>query len=275
MDGFEEGLEEDFAEGLEDDFAEGFDDDLLKWQEDPANDTDDTEAGATLEGSGGDPETDAGDTALQARIEAAAKQKFDAFFERQYGGLVNPLNGQPVQSEADLLAYQQAVAEVEYHQRMTESGIDPEALHQIIGNHPAILQAQRLQQEQQQREAESFAKNQMESLLEKYPDCGLTDINQLAQSPKGQAVLQDWGRTGDLVKAYTANYADEILERRTAAAKQGKLNEMNSKRHLSPARGAAASTESMSQEEYKVWKGFFPEASYAQIQKMWKENKEG
>lgn len=266
MDGFEE--------GLEDDFAEGFDDDLSDWQEDPANDTDDTEPGATPLGSGGDPDTDE-DAALQARIEAAAKQKFDAFFERQYGGLVNPLNGQPVQSEADLIAYQQAVAEAEYHQRMTESGIDPETLHQIIGNHPAILQAQKLQQEQQQREAESFAKSQMESLLEKYPDCGLTDINQLAQSPKGQAVLQDWGRTGDLVKAYTANYADEILERRTAAAKQGKLNEINGKRHLSPARGAAGSTESMSQEEYKVWKGFFPEASYAQIQKMWKENKEG
>lgn len=270
MDGFEEGLEEDFEEGLEEGFDEsdaGLEDDLSDWQEDPANDTD-------PEGSGGDPETDE-EAALQARIEAAAKQKFDAFFGRQYGGLINPLNGEPVQSEEDLIAYQQALAEVEYQQRMQESGIDPETLHQIIGSHPAILQAQRLQQEQQQREAEGFAKSQMEGLLEKYPDCGLTDINQLAQSPKGQAVLQDWGRTGDLIKAYTANYADEILERRTAAARQGKLNEMNGKRHLSPVKGTAGNTGSMSQEEYKVWKGFFPEASYAQILKMWKENKEG
>uniref|UniRef100_UPI0028A08A9A hypothetical protein n=1 Tax=Anaerotignum sp. TaxID=2039241 RepID=UPI0028A08A9A len=127
---------------------------------------------------------------------------------------------------------------------------------------------------QQAREAENFAKTQLGNLLAKYPDCGLTDLNQLEQSEVGRAVLQDWGKTGDLIKAYTANFADEIMQRRTAAAKQGTLNAINGKRHLSPTKGGGGGGESMSQEEFKTWKGFFPDATYEEIQKMWKKNKE-
>lgn len=271
MDGLENGNEEDFFDEFEDDFEEK----LEESQEEGTGENEDG-AAAAEEGSGGDPnsEEDGSTDDLERRIEEATKQRFEEFFKRQYGGLVNPITGKAVGNEAELAAYQQAMAEAEYNRRVADSGFDPNVLNNLIGNHPAILSAQRMQQEQQAREAENFAKTQLGNLLAKYPDCGFTDLNQLEQSEAGRAVLQDWGKTGDLVKAYTANFADEIMQRRTAAAKQGTLNAINGKRHLSPTKGGGSGGETMSQEEYKTWKGFFPDASYEEIQKMWKKNKE-
>ncbi|MDD3393500.1 MAG: hypothetical protein PHG19_02500 [Anaerotignum sp.] len=281
MENLEHGNEvqdEDFFDEFEDDFEEGGAEESQEGEEEGSSENDDG-AAAAQEGSGGDPNSEEGnhDSAgeLAQKIEEASKQRFEEFFKRQYGGLVNPVTGQAVRNEAELIAYEQAMAENEYNRKMADAGIDPDILNNIIGNHPAVLAAQRMQQEQQAREAENFTKTQLGNLLAKYPDCGLTDLNQLEQSQAGKATLQDWGKTGDLVKAYTANFADEILQRRTAAAKQGKLNEINGKRHLSQPKGSGGGGESMSQEEYRTWKGFFPEASYEEIQKMWKENKEG
>lgn len=264
--------DEDFFDEFEDDFEE----ELEESQEEGSGKNDD---GVAQEGSGGDPSSLEGnldtDGELTQKIEEASKQRFDEFFKRQYGGLVNPLTGQAVQNEAELIAYQQAAAETEYNRKMAEVGIDPNVLNNIIGNHPAVVAAQRMQQEQQAREAENFTKAQLGTLMAKYPDCGLTDLNQLEQSEAGKATLQDWAKTGDLVKAYTANFHEEIVQRKTAAAKQGKLNEINGKRHLRQPKGSGSGSETMSQEEYRTWKGFFPDASYEEIQKMWKENKEG
>jgi len=265
VDGLEN--EEDFFDDFEDfeeELPEGGLEDGI--EEEPAQ-----------EGGEGNPSADEGnrDNDLEQRIEEATQKRFEEFFKRQYGGYVNPITGQPVQNEADLVAYQQAVSEAEYNRRMTEAGFDPNVLNNLIGNHPAILSAQRLQQEQQAREAENFTKTQMGNLLAKYPDCGISDLSQFQQSAAGRAVLQDWGKTGDLVKAYTANFAEEIMQRRTAAAKQGTLNNINGKRHLSQPKGNGGGGESMSQEDYKTWQGFFPEKSYEEIQKLWKENKEG
>ncbi len=269
-----EAQEEDFFDEFEDNFEE----ELEESQEEGSGENDDA-AAAAQEGSGGDPNSEEGnlDSAgeLAQKIEEASKQRFEEFFKRQYGALVNPLTGQAVQNEADLRTYEQAMAETEYNRKMAEVGMDPNVLNNIIGNHPAVVAAQRMQQEQQAREAENFTKAQLGTLMAKYPDCGLTDLNQLEQSEAGKATLQDWAKTGDLVKAYTANFHEEIVQRRTAAAKQGKLNEINGKRHLSPTKGSGGGGESMSQEEYRTWKGFFPDASYDEIQKMWKENKEG
>jgi len=191
VDGLENGNEEDFFDEFEDDFEEK----LQESQEEGTGENDD-EAAAAEEGSGGDPNSEEGGSAddLERRIEEATKQRFEEFFKRQYGGMVNPLTGRPVQNEADLAAYEQAMAETEYNRRMADAGFDPNVLNNLIGNHPAILSAQRMQQEQQAKEAENFAKSQLGNLLAKYPDCGLTDLNQLEHSEVGRVSFAGLGK---------------------------------------------------------------------------------
>lgn len=275
LDNSNEAHEDDFFDEFEDEFEEEYGQDGLEEDgTEQGGEVDETVA-ANHEGSGGDPNSDeSGSDDLDRRVEEATNQRLAEFFQRQYGGMLNPLTGQPVRTEAEFVAYQQAMAETEYNRKMAETGIDPNVLNNLIGNHPAIVAAQRMQEEQQAREAETFAKSQLGTLLSKYPDCGLTDLNQLEQSEAGRATLQDWAKTGDLVKAYTANFHEEILQRRTTAAKQGTLNQINGKKHLRQPQGSSGGGETMSPDELKTWQGFFPDKSYEEILKMWKENKE-
>lgn len=259
-------------EGSEDDFFDEYEDDFDETDMDSGYDESDAWGEESEMQENAEDDWDYND--LDNKMDEASRQQMEEYLQSQYEGLVNPVTGQPITTEDEMFAYQQAMVEEENSRRMMEMGIDPSALKDIIENHPTILAAQKIQMEQEERETESFARDELEKLITKYPDCGLTDLNQLEQSEAGRATLLDWAKTGDLAKAYIANFHEDILQRRMAAVKQGKLNEINSKRHLRQPHGNGGGMDAMSQEEYKTWKGFFPDASYKEIQKIWRENKE-
>lgn len=203
------------------------------------------------------------DEDFQAQIASQTQKRVDEFYKRQFGSVVNPLTGAPIASEGEYISYQEALAQEEQYKQLEAAGIHPQIIAGMIDNHPAVKAAQAF-------EVQNFADQQFSQLLKKFPDCEIARINDLETTAEGRACLKDWASTGDLGKAYAANFSEKIIERRVAAAKQGALNSANNKNHIAqPAGGGNAKT--MSREDMASWKQFYPNLTESQIEAKWKK----
>ena len=269
--------EEDFAKEV--DTEEGAEEGAEGTEEteggEPANEGVDTDIG------GGDPKSNDPDkqggfsAEMQAAIEAETQRRIDARIAEQYKGKINPYNGKPIASEADLNAYMAAYNDDMQRQQLQEMGISPEQLNEIVGRLPEVQQAKMMLAQQQQAQATAMMEGQFNDMKKDYPDCGYDSVAAMMADPEGLKVLEFWRDSPNLTiaDAYLLKNKDKIRAQQTAAAKQGAMNQMNSKSHLKQTKGGNAKGEVPADvvEGYRI---YYPKATMAEIAEMYRKNHE-
>lgn len=209
----------------------------------------------------------------QALIDAEVKRQTDAAVAMIYGDMINPYTNNRITSKEELEAYQRAFAEDERQKRMEDMGITQEMLDDAVNKHPAIIQAQEILRQQQQTDANNMLANEFAALQKEFPDCGLKDARELMGTAEGRKAVQLWSKTGiPLADAYAVAFRSQIQQKQNAAVKQGVLNQMNGKRHLTQTKGGGENAE-MPAAIRAEYKKFFPDASDAEIRAMYQKNK--
>lgn len=169
----------------------------------------------------------------QQRIAQAAQRARDAVFAEQYKDTLNPYTGQPIRSEADYKAYQQAYnAEV-----LKNAGIQQTQFDQMVNADPRIQQAQQIiaQQEMMKRQSQQMQEqqklNDSVAKIRKF-DKSIKTEQDIIDNPHFQEIAAMYNRGYSLEDAYyLANRAD-IEQKKQAATRQQAMNQMTSKQHM-------------------------------------------
>lgn len=237
--------------------------------------------GADTNIGGGDPKSnDPGNGGgfspeMQAAIEAETQKRIDARIAEQYKGKINPYNGKPITSEADLNAYMAAYNADMQRQQLQDMGIDQKQLNEIVGNLPEVQQAKMMLAQQQQEQANKFMRDQFDAMKKEYPDCGFADVAAMMNDPDGLKVLEFWRDSPNLTiaDAYLLKNKDKIRAQQNAAVKQGALNLMNGKGHLKQTKGSNAKGE-IPADVLEGYKMYYPKATMEEIAEMYRKNHE-
>ena len=235
--------------------------------------------GADTNIGGGDPKSEGKEGGfspeMQAAIEAETQRRIDARIAEQYKGKINPYNGKPITTEAELNAYMAAYNADMQRQQLQEMGIDQKQLNEIVGNLPEVQQAKMMLAQQQQEQANKFMRDQFDAMKKEYPDCGFADVAAMMNDPEGLKVLEFWRDSPNLTiaDAYLLKNKDKIRAQQNAAAKQGAMNQMNSKSHLKQTKGSNAKGEIPADvvEGYRI---YYPKATMEEIAEMYRKNHE-
>lgn len=197
---------------------------------------------------------------LQAIIAAQTQQRVDDFYRQQFDGFINPYTQRPIETEADYQAYMQAFDAEEQQRKLGEMGVDAKMLEEIIGNHPAVKQAQAMMEQQQKAQADAFMQQEFAELQREFPDTGLKDIRELLDTKEGRRALDLWKTAGlTLSEAYAVAYRAKIREKDIAAAKQGVLNQQHGKNHLKQTKGGPAPKPVVTDEVREEFRAFYGE----------------
>lgn len=208
-------------------------------------------------------------------IGVIVQQRVDAAIARQFGGMINPYTGRPITTEAELAAYQQAFAAEEQERKLRESGIDRNILNDAIAGHPIVQQASAMLHEQQQRAANDFMAQEFAALLQEFPDCGLKDARDLMGTPEGMETLNLW-RSGpiSLKTAYVATHLKEIQAKQSKAVRQGVMNEVNGRAHLTQTNSGGQAKGEMPADVDEAFRIYFPEMTATERYELWKKSNE-
>lgn len=131
-----------------------------------------------------------------------------------------------------------------------EKGIDPDEIRQIVDNHPDLVAARQMRQDQ-------LLLTNFQELQSEYPDL-VKEANDVPAE-----VWSKWnnGQNGlTLAEAYTLVNRKEIIAKQAAAARQATLNNMSSKSHMKPSGnvGTGADTTQIPADVLKMYKQMSP-----------------
>lgn len=137
-----------------------------------------------------------------------------------------------------------------------------------------VQQAREIVRRQEQQEADHFMEKEFLALQKAFPDCGLTEVGELLHTEAGKKALQLWKSVDiPLADAYAATHRTELQARQNAAVRQGILNQMNGKRHLTQTRSGGERIEMPAQIRAE-FKRYFPDASNKEIERMYRKNQQ-
>lgn len=125
--------------------------------------------------------------------------------------------------------------------------------------------------EQQQRQANDFMAQEFAALLQEFPDCGLKDARDLMGTPEGRETLNLW-RSGpiSLKTAYAATHLKEIQAKQSKAVRQGVMNEVNGRAHLTQTNRGGQATGEMPAETMEQYRTFGIGKDDAERLEIWK-----
>lgn len=237
-------------------------------------DPEDEDGGAGEEGTDEDGEGGGFDAELQARIDAEAQKRVDAAIQRQFEGVVNPYTGKAITTEAELSAYREAYAAEQQRQQLQEMGIDQAQLNEIVQGLPEVRQAREMLAMQQQTQANTFMQEQFDALKKEYPDCGFTDAKSMMEDEGGRRALELWRDSPRLTiaDAYMITHKDKIREKQNAAVKQGVMNQMHGKKHLTQTKGGDDSGNDIPADALEGMELFFPGKTRKEYIAMYRKN---
>lgn len=180
-------------------------------------------------------------------LTAAAQARVDAVYADLFAGQTNPYTGQPIRTEADFRAYQEAKARQEREAQMLSAGVDPAALQGMVDDavKPLREQVQRQRLEGMSAEARNVTaqaqaaiRQGLEAVRVKY-DGSVQSLEDIVAMPTGEA-FRDYVEKGLSIEDafYMAN-RDAVDKRRMEAARQAGIKQASGKRHMAPVPGAA------------------------------------
>lgn len=198
---------------------------------------------------------------VQQQIQAGR----DALVQEAYAGQVNPYTGQPIQTEADLRQYQQ-----QYQQeQLQQAGVDPNYINQLVQNNPAVVEANRIMQQQRQAEGKRLLEAQVQEICQL--DSDIKGFQDLVACENFQQI-NDMVMSGySLTDAYKIANFGKITQRKQAAATQRAINQAAGKSHMKQT-GAAGSGNNISvpADVMSMYREMMPEATTEQIMAHYK-----
>ena len=203
----------------------------------------------------------------QQRTAQAVQAARDAVYAEQYKGQVNPYTGQPIRSEADYKAYQQAYnAEL-----LKNSGITQAQFDQMVDADPRIKQASAIAQQQQQMQAQIRQQQQTQQLqnsleaIKKF-DKDVKTFDDIAKNPHFADIEKMWQNGYSLDDAYYLANRAEIEQKRQAAVKQQVINQTAGKKHLkATGQNGAGSEVHVPADTLAIYREMMPNATDAEI----------
>lgn len=169
----------------------------------------------------------------QQRTAQAVQAARDAVYAEQYKDTVNPYTGQPIRSEADYKAYQQA-----YNADLLKnSGITQAQFDEIINADPRIVQAQQIAQQQEQIKQHNAKMQQAQKLKDSVAairkfDKSVKTEQDIINNPHFQEISAMYNRGYSLEDAYYLANRAELDQKKQAAARQQAVNQVTSKQHM-------------------------------------------
>lgn len=208
----------------------------------------------------------------QMRIQKAR----DEAFREAYAGQVNPYNNQPINTEADLRAYQQMHARAQ----MEQAGITDDVVQQVVNADPRIQQAQQIMQQNAQfaqAQRQIAQRQEIERALSEINkvDPTVKDANDLIANPHFAEIEQMWKRGLKLDEAFYLTNRAELEQKRQAATKQQAINQMTSKQHMRSTQGGAGDEVIVPDNVLEAYQAMNPRASMQEIKDHYKRSKKG
>lgn len=187
-------------------------------------------------------------------------------------GLKDPVTGEPITTLEGFQKWGEKTADAKLQQDLKAGKLTKEVLDQLISAHPAVQQAQQIQQQaaqqhsQQRAEAErARIEGQFAKIAELNPNIkGLADILAMDTAP---AFRDNVAKGMDFYDAYRLANMDTMAQEKAQRAVQAAKNNARGKEHLRAtgnARGSGAA--SVPQAEMKLYRMMNPNMTDAQIQ---------
>lgn len=212
------------------------------------------------------------------RYEAQLQREKDAFYAKEYSGMLNPYTNKPILTEADYLAYKTAYQKEEQDMKLQKAGLDAETIQGIVEQSPTVLaakevleEARRQKEAAQKQQLDSFVKTQFEELVKRFPGAE-KDLDAMSASPEGREVIDLWTKGVSLTQAYAAVNYDKLTAKTAAAAKQATMNSLSGKAHLTATAGAPGDDVSIPADVMMMYKSLMPRATDAEIRQHYKKN---
>lgn len=235
------------------------------------------------EGAGtAEPDTTQGQSdELNSQFAAARRKAEEAYnkklsgingeVKRLFGNVVNPVTGKNIESFEDYVQacdYQQRQT---LNQALTDKGIDPGLIEQMVNNSPAIRQAQQILENNQKAEVQKQLDDDLKAVTAMAPE--IKTLQDLEKHESYAAVLEYVNKGLRIPDAFKlANY-DSLSTRNTAAAKQAAINMTRSKAHLETTNGVSDSSNfaDIPENELSTWKKYFPGLSDEELKKKYNQ----
>ncbi len=161
------------------------------------------------------------------RIQAAR----DAAFAEAYGNQVNPYTNQPIRTEQDFRAYQEAFQ----RDQLQQAGLDPNIINQMVSNHPMIRQAQEALAQQKIAQQQQAMVAGLQEISRIDPD--IKTFEDILANPNFAQIDAMYQRGYSLSDAYKLANMEKITQRKQAAAKQTVINQTTGKSHMQQTSG--------------------------------------
>jgi len=206
----------------------------------------------------------------EAEQKAAIKQaEIDKAYAELFKGAVNPETGKPVTSAKEYLEAVEAKKRVDAKEEITNAGIDPSVIDQLINENPIVKQAKEAMAQLQQLEVQKQITADIKEISK--IDSDIKSIEDLAKLPNFSKITEKVNAGMSLVDAYKIENFDKLLGKKQAAAEQSAINKAKSKDHLSATDGntSPGNLITIPTEELSEWKSSFPGESVEQLTKRY------
>lgn len=216
--------------------------------------------------------------AARRRAESEAKAKYareqqerDSFYARMCEGKVNPETHQPIRSEAEYREAMAAQERVRMSQQLSEAGIDPSVINQMIANNPAIREAERLVAENRDSQIQQMVAEDMRNIMAL--DKSFATEDDLRESEEFQKAVE-YCRTRPGVRvseAYRIVNFDSLRDVSRRAAKQAAINEARGKGHMTatPKTPTGKGATEIPESELSKWQRFYPDKTPKQLNALY------
>ena len=209
------------------------------------------------------------------RIQQERQAAKDEMVRQMYEGQLDPYTNKPINSEADLQAYQQAYQREQEQltrNQMQQAGLDPDILDRMIENNPKVKRAEQLTAQFEAAEGERKMSEAIKEISRLDPS--ITDVAALANHPNAPVFNEYVNRGYSLVDAFRLANFDTLTGKKAAAAKQQAMNNVNGKSHLTTTAGNAGGDDIViDPQEMQMMKHAFPNLTHAQLVAKFKKYK--
>lgn len=154
------------------------------------------------------------------------------------GGKVNPYTGKLIETKEELEDYNRSFKLEDAKRKLEKSGLDPEALSDVISQHPMVRNAQKATEDAKRANlaaAQQLRKKLIDEDIAKISeiDPSITSLDDLLSSSDGEEIekLQQTGRMTYL-EAYKQVTYDRVANVRAAAAGKAAAEKAGSKAHM-------------------------------------------
>ena len=214
--------------------------------------------------------------ALRRERETTATAMKD-FFAR--AGLKNTITGEPITTMGEFDAWKKEFDQEQLNRQLKAGKLTTEGLAAVIGEHPAVKQAQQLvaQSEairQEQEMAAAKARINAEIAEIGKMDKSITCLEDLTKAPCWDEVYARTRRGYTLTDAYYAVNRERLDNAKAEAARQQAMNNVRGKAHMTPTSAPTGTgAVSVPAAEMAMFRQFLPYATDAEIQAYYNKYK--